>query len=558
MTVLNMKRNERADYFRSLYETAKERCADDVDRLDKHMRQYLGSTEIDGSSEPALTVRNVTYELIESEFSDTVPHCKVDPACYSESRDRNARSIERLCHALRVRIPFDELNDRDERYTYIYGGSVWYVEWDAEDGDGDVKVNCLSPKSLVPEPGVCDIEDMDYCFLEFTTTVSELCRRYGVSAEDIAKLEREVSFGECDEDDAVRLVVGFYRDECGEVGRIVFSGGVCLSDIPRYYARRIKVCEHCGDTLPCSCENPKTKEKLILAENVDGVSLNYYTPRTFPIIIRKNTSAEASLFGESDCAMIRPQQQAINKIESRILRKLLRSGVTPVIPEDATVTPSGSVFGEIIRMKPGDSLDRYGKVDTTPDVSQDIEEADRLYEHARRILGISDAHQGMEAKNESGYSRALRISQAEGRLSSKRRMKNQAYSKLYRLVFLHYLAFADIPRELSYRDEYGRVHLDKFRRYDFIEDIDGTPYISDDYLFSVDTGDSTEYTRESLWEKNLTNLKSGTLGDMTSPVTLLCYWQCQERAHYPFARDMVEYFRMKIEKEERKEENESK
>ena len=26
------------------------------------------------------------------------------------------------------------MNDRDERYTYIYGGSVWYVEWDAEGG----------------------------------------------------------------------------------------------------------------------------------------------------------------------------------------------------------------------------------------------------------------------------------------------------------------------------------------------------------------------------------------------------------------------------------------
>ena len=519
------------------------------------MQQYLGSPEIDGSPEAALTVRNVTYELIESEFSDTVPHCKVDPDCYSEARDRNARSIERLCHAMRARLPFDELNDRDERYTYIYGGSVWYVEWNAEGGDGDVKISCLSPKSLVPEPGVCDIEDMDYCFLEFTTTVSEVCRRYGVTSESIAKLYRDTSFGECDDDETVKVVVGFYRDEFGEVGRIVFSGGVCLSDIPRYYRRRIEICESCGEALPCSCKNPKPREELILTEKIDEGEIYYYAPKVFPIIIRKNTSAEDSLLGESDCAIIRPQQQAINKIESRILKKLLRSGVTPVIPEDATVTPTGSVFGEIIRMKPGDSLERYGKVDTTPDVSQDIEEADRLYEQARRILGISDAHQGIEAKNESGYARALRISQAEGRLSSKRRMKNQAYAKLYRLVFLHYLAFADLPRELSYRDEYGRVHLDEFCRYDFIEGEGDERHFSDGYLFSVDTAGGSEYTRESLWEKNLVNLESGTLGDRTNPVTLLCYWQCQERAHYPFAREMVEYFRTKIEKEERKDGN---
>ena len=549
MTVLNMKKEERADYFRSLYEAARERRGEELDTLDRHMQQYLGSPEIDGSHEPALTVRNITYELIESEFSAGVPHCKVDPACYSEKRSRNARSIERLCHALATRLPFEELNDRDERYTYIYGGSVWYVEWDSEDGDGDVKINCLSPTSLVPEPGVSEIEDMDYCFIEFSTTVSEILRKYGIGVADIGSLYLDRSLGECEEDEVARLVVGFYRDEDGEVGRIIFSGGVCLSDIPHYYARRRAYCERCGESLPCSCEKPKVREELILTERVDGKEIGYYTPRLFPIVIRKNTSAEPALLGNSDCAMIRPQQQAINKLESRILKKLLRSGVTPVIPEDATVSPSGSVFGEIIRIKPGDSLDRYGKVDTTPDVSQDILEADRLYEQARRIIGISDAHQGIEAKAESGYARALRISQSEGRLASKRRMKHQAYAKLYRLVFLHYLAFADLPRELAYRDEYGRIHLDEFCRYDFIEGEGEECRLSDDYLFSVDLNGGTEYSRELLWEKNLLNLESGTLGDKESPVTLLCYWQCQERAHYPFAREMVEYFRLKIEKE---------
>ena len=431
MTVLNMKTNERAELFRSLYEAAREARADELDLFDTHMKQYLGSREIDGSPEPALTVRNVTYELIESEFSEGIPHCKVDPACYSEARDRNARSIERLCHALRTRLPFEELNDRDERYTYIYGGSVWYVEWDCTSEDGEVRISCLSPTALVPEPGTTDIDEMDYCFLEFSSTVSEVCRRYGVSADKIGSLDLDKALGESEEDEVIRLVVGFYRDEDGEVGRIVFSGDLCLSDIPRYYARRVSYCKSCGKRLPCGCEHPTPDEELILSEKVGESDVFYYTPRHFPIVIRKNTSAEPSLFGQSDCAVIRPQQQAINKIESRILKKLLRAGVTPVIPEDATVTPSGSVFGEIIRMKPGDSLDRYGKVDTTPDVSQDIEEADRLYEQAKRIIGISDAHQGIETKNESGYARALRISQSEGRLASKRRMKHQAYSKLY-------------------------------------------------------------------------------------------------------------------------------
>jgi hypothetical protein len=66
----------------------------------------------------------------------------------------------------------------------------------------------------------------------------------------------------------------------------------------------------------------------------------------------------------------------------------------------------------------------------------------------------------------------------------------------------------------------------------------------------VDLNGGVEYQREALWEKNLENLKAGTLGDPTSVSTLLRYWQCQERAHYPYARDNVEYFSEMLKKGE--------
>lgn len=37
-------------------------------------------------------------------------------------------------------------------------------------------------------------------------------------------------------------------------------------------------------------------------------------------------------------------------------------------------------------------------------------------------------------------------------------------------------------------------------------------------------------------------LKSGALGDITSPKTLLKYWQMQESAGYPYASENVKYF----------------
>ena len=591
MKIENKTKELRLDFFRNLYERAALAYKDFVLDCERNMRQYKGDTEIDGSQVEALTVRNITYEIVESQVSSDIPMPKADATSYSERRERNATSIERLCRAVRNRLPFDELNDVDERYTYIYGGSVWYAEWDNDAeylGEvGTVRIRCLSPKDIAPQPGIYSVGDMEYIFLRFTTTKGELARKYNKSAEELdgAELCYEFDTG-VPEGDAVSLTVCFYKDEDGDVCRYVFTGEVELSHIPKYYYRKGKICRACG--MPegeCDCGRgtvdgelyfelladdvisrggtrlskmtPVTEGGIPVTENGELVkrrtALPYYVPKDFPIVIRRNTSGEDSLFGGSDCEYIRPEQQAINKIESRILEKLVRAGVTPIVPEDATITLNNSVFGQVIKMKPGESASQYGKVDTTPDISQDIAEAERLYDHAKRVIGISDAYQGIDTgMNESGVAKQLRISQARGRLESKRRMKEAAYAELDRIVFLLFLAFADEPRRLSYKDAYGRIHSAEFNRYDFIEyDVrSGEYYFDDGYLFSVDQNEGTQYERDAIWQRNLENLKAGTLGDPTSAVTLLRYWQCQERAHYPHARENVEYFTDALEREE--------
>lgn len=579
MKTENTNEAQRLQFFKTLYQCAENSYATKLEDFERAMKQYKGSTEIDGSTEAAITVRNITYEIVESQVSSAIPSPKADAASYSEKRARNAASIERLCRSIRSRQPFDEMNDMDERYTYIYGGSVWYIDWDNDSeymGEiGGVRVECISPCDLIPQPGIYDIDDMEYCFLKFITTRSELTRRYGILEDDTDLAEYECEYEDgSGASDTVRLVTCFYRDEDGEIGRFIFSGDLILSDLPKYYLRKKSFCLKCReDEKDCSCKHKNIKSENVLYEKIcichtaknDAKSLHapslnlpeelaeecvteipYYVPKLFPIVIRKNTSAEKELFGQSDCDYIRPEQQAINKVESRILKKLLRAGITPIVPEDASISLNNSVFGQVIKMKPGESAAQYGKVDTTPDISQDIAEAERLYDHAKRVIGISDAFQGVDtgAYAESGYAKQLRISQASGRLESKKKMKHTAYARIDRIIFSLYLAFADEPRTLSYKDAYGRIHEAEFSRYDFIEyDPRSDRYFYDDaYLFTVDLNGGNEYQRESLWQRNLENLKAGTLGDPSSPITLLRYWQCQERAHYPYARENVEYF----------------
>ncbi len=561
-------KSAKVTFFAQLYENAKTASEEQRAELDKYMRQYKGSLEIDGSTCDALTVRNITYEIIESQVLSEIPTSKIDPYTYSERHAKNAHTAERLCTAVRSHLPFEQMNDLDERYTYIYGGSVWLVEWNngIKFGTerGGVEIRCISPKDFIPQPGISDIADMEYCFLKFTATRSEVMRKYGISDSEAGLLECEYSFDSgLDEGDAVSVIICFYKDSDGEIGQYVFSGSTELSDISSYYKRKIRVCTSCGlSEEHCRCARPKIEIRNQELETLRGdlakrhgaaeeICVPYYTPKKFPIVIRKNTSTDESFLGRSDCEFIRPEQQAINKVESRILQKLLRAGVTPVMPEDASVALGNSVFGQVIKMKPGESLGQYGKIDTTPDISQDITEADRLYDHAKRTLGISDAFQGIDTHlNESGVAKQLRISQATSRLKSKKKMKHTAYANIDRLIFEHYLAFADEPREMSYKDAYGRIHSEEFNRHDFLEydPRSGEFFYDDAYLFTVDLNDGTEYQRESLWERNLSNLRLGTLGEQTDPVTLLRYWQSQERAHYPYARENVEYFKDIVEK----------
>ena len=584
--------NRRA-FFSDLYENARQSLQEQIEKLDLWHQQYKGSPKIDGSTEEACAVRNITYEIIESQVDSNIPAPKVDPKRYSEHSDRCAKSIERLCAQLRERLPFEALNDIDERYAYIFGGSVWLVEWDDCGGDaedaGDVKISCLSPEDFIPQPGIYRIDDMEYCFLRYTTTRDELCRRYGAPKGEVMKAYAEQEDNISPNSDTVTVIVCYYRDEVGDICRFVWSGELTLEDSQNYFARKTETCKTCGKVRGvCACQHPdflqtnqdyETLEHDIMRSDgslisalrpfthlgvgepamyqnplsFEGVLLKptqlpYYTPKRFPIVIRKNTSSHKQLLGQSDCEFLRPIQQQINKVESRILQKLMRSAITPIVPEDAQITLSNRIFGQVIKLRPGESAADYGTVDTTPDISKDIAQAERLYDHAKRLIGISDAYTGLDQSTMSGYSRQLQLSQSAGRLESKRRMKHSAYAEIDRLIFEYYLAYADEPRTVTYKDAQGRIHNAAFNRYDFLcyDAKTDSYYYDDSYLFSVDLNGTIEGQREVMWEKNLQNLQAGTLGDPTSPATLLRYWQNQERVHYPFARENVEYFQTMI------------
>jgi hypothetical protein len=602
-------------FFKSLYEEARTAMEALFAQMQKNVDQYKGDTAIDGSDFRATHVRNITYELVESQVSGHIPVPKVTPKAWSERNERNAISIENFLKAKRNELPFEAQNDIDERYAPVYGGSVWISEWDesitTQTTVGDLRINCFSPPRFTGQPNIFDVQNMEYCFVEYETSRDDIVRRYGVSPE----IADETESKDHTDDKTATVYTCLYKDDDDRICRYVWSGDTELEDIDDFYSRKVYVCTRCNKKKQiCTCEengekpkyelqneeyeeldhdivrsdgsvipamSPVIKDGQIVTEMqkqmaideltgepiidvVGGVPvprmievpvpvleptrIPYYRPKLFPISIRKNTSQEDSLFGQSDCEFIRPQQQAINKVESRIIDKVMRSGVYPIVPDSYNGNLSNSVFGQVLRAT-HDTYNLYGRVDMQVDISRDIAEAERLYDHAKRILGISDSYQG-QADNtaSSGIAKQLQINQSAGRLDSKRRMKNSAYAELDRIMFEFALAYADEPRPASYVDALGRRHNAQFNRYDFVErDESGAYYYNDEYLFSTDSTVDIEADRATMWAENLKNFQIGAYGNPADPRTLLLYWMNMERMHYPYASENVQRIQYEIE-----------
>lgn len=596
-------------FFQDLYREARAECEEHYADLDKFYRQYKGTKDIEGSEVQAKLVRNITYELVESQVTSYLPNPSVSPRMWSEKNERNAKSIETLLKNKRNELPFEKMNDMDERYNPIYGGSVWLCEWDESIAThstvGDVKVTCLSPRHFTGQPNIYEIDDMEYCFVEFETTKEDIVRKYGVTPSIADETESDENSG----DKTATLYVCYYKNDDDKICQYVWSGDTELLDIEDYYSRKRYICKNCGKRKErCDCEKPdyelqneeyeeldrdiplsgghfiSAKSEMIrdgkivtemqtrpvtgadgriMMRNVGGIMLPateeaevpkteptrlpYYKLTMLPIVIRKNTSQEDSLFGQSDCEFIRPQQDAINKVESRIIEKLMGSGVYPIVPDGFQDDIDNSLFTRVFRCKPNE-VNQFGRIDLSVDISKDVTEAERLYDQAKRILGITDSFQGQhDASAQSGKAKQLQIQQAQGRLDSKRQMKNSAYADIDMLIFHYYLAYADEPRPATYRDAEGRMQNVAFNRYDFLErDEAGEWYYNDEYLFSADTSYDFERQRDLMWQENRLNFQQGAYGDPALPQTQLIFWLNMEQAHYPFAHDNVERVREEI------------
>lgn len=277
----------------------------------------------------------------------------------------------------------------------------------------------------------------------------------------------------------------------------------------------------------------------------------FYKPDIYPVILQKNVSVYGQFLGDSDIDKIADQQNTTNRIESKIIDKLVKSGSYITLPDEASIKVDADDM-KVIR--PGNAatkslIDVY---DLQGNVEYDLVYLNQVYEEARQVIGVTDSFQGRTDRTAtSGKAKEFSAAQAAGRLESKRVMKDAAYAALFEAMFKFKLAYTDEPRPVVSNDIHGNTQYETFNRYDFLEQDDAGEWCwNDQFLFSCDTTAPLAANREAMWQETRLNLQTGAFGDPASISTLILFWTKMELLHYPGAGETRAFLEEELQKQQ--------
>lgn len=556
----------------------------ELQKMDEREALYRGTRKIGGreqdgpvSIKRASHVRNIVAEIVEAQVDSAIPMPKV--TARRQKEEQKARMIEDFLRNELDRLPFEALNDMDERTTPIQGGDYFLVEWDSSKHThttaGELVVTLLHPKQVIPQAGVNEMKDMDYILLQIAQTKEGLQRKYGVNLDGEHE-ENPCSRGEFENivetEDMVTQNIAYFRNEEGGIGRFSWVNQIVLEDQEDYQARQRRVCTQCqvwmqegvcpicgGTRSRWKCQNDEVlSEEIFLSDGSsipkesfqftegkwrkEKTKIPYYQPNKFPIALRKNVSVYGKVLGDSDVDKIGDQQDLIKKLGTKIEEKLLKGGSYVTFPRGVAIKKTDEEL-KIIELDNPQQKTLIDVINIEPNIGNDAAYSQQVYETARNVIGITDSFQGRsDPTAQSGKAREFAAAQSAGRLESKRVMKHAAYAELFQIMFQFLLAYADEPRMVASKNNHGKVEYKAFYKYDFLEqDASGQYFWNDEFLFSVDNTAALAGNRERMWQETRMNLQSGAFGNPQEIDTLLLFWTRMEMLHYPGAGDTKTY-----------------
>lgn len=581
--LLPTEQDKRLDRWRGRLEKARLAYADTLDMIKRNEALYDGTNLVETpdngyAKKKAKNVRNICYELVETQNDASVPMPKV--TAINEGDEELAKKIERMLVSKMKQQKFAIMNDIMERTVPIQGGDFFYVEWDNSMGNhtavGDVKVSERHPRQVIPQPGVTEIEKMDYIFILHSQTKEFVKKKYGVDVSDAKEEYADIRNAEGSnkglDSDLVTINVVYYRGDNNEIGRFTWCDDYVLEDLKDYQARITRKCKKCGsivddNTKECpECGSKTFEESEDTEQEIDikdieiafvngmavpqevrkTVKIDYYKPNVMPIILRRNVTKANAFLGYSDVRIIADQQEMIKMLGTKAAEKTLKGGSIVTLPEDVKIETTDKEL-KIVRLDNPSQKALIDVITVQPNISQDMELIALEYDYAKSTLGITDSYQGKyDASATSGTAKQYAINQAAGRLESKRVLKSHAYATLYEYMFKFWLAYADDPMSVASEGVDGEPQFDVLDKTDFVKvDASGTYYWNDEFIFETDPTSTLLANREAMWNQADMMLQSGAFGTLGDLDTMLLYWTFKEKNNYPNAGEVKRQIEMR-------------
>lgn len=542
-----------------------------------------------GKIDKTSNVPNIVYENIESEVDTSVP----DPIVKSKEKmfEQQAIMLEEKIFSDFNDLGISDMSDINERDTYIFGLGAELITWNSTLGShkyiGEIELIHYHPKQVITQRGVHKIQKMDYFFLMSTPTKESVRARYGVDVESESETYTEINSlreeKQNTESELVTEIACYYKDEDRDIGKFVWVGDTVVENLPKLYYPRVMKCNECDfenaqGSKKCKCGHEKLTEKVRMVEVIDkamklqplsyttsvnevqevkldngeteetiervtktvivkrnvpkGTEIPIPAPKRFPLAIRINVPQNFSFAGRSDVTTIKDQQEAVKKIFSKAMDKILKSGSAIKMRKGMNWQPSNDTL-QIIE----GTIEQLASIDVQ-DFTLPIDDELKLFnvnvDIARNTLGITPSFRGdYDPSARSGIAKQKQIDQTRGRLDSKFKNKMSFYSDLFKSIGEFNICFTNENRPYITKDSKGNNDYKEFNKYELLtKDDDGKWYYNTDFIFKAEMNANLPSDKSFLYEQLVATLQFGG-------VTKEQFWRGADKLGSPIAKSIL-------------------
>lgn len=523
-------------------------------------------------------IRKLAFELVESKVNARIPAPKMSPRYHADLTPVNA--TESLLKNEIDRMLTEEVNNESEHYSLI-DGTVWFkVGWNPFDNtherSGNPIVTACPVDTIFPQPGVKNYKELEYIFEEVNLTLAQTLDLYG----------REISGST--QNDLIDIVNCYFLNENRYVGKFSWceTKGIVLCNDLEWGIRKRRECKQCHTVCPIEDECPncggkhfeyvsvkeeRVQEDLVNVENpyrsglspnvkddesqIDeeetipaGTPIPHYLIRQLPFVPYTRVMRPNSIYGMSEVEVVLENQDLINKLLNKAEKKSAKSRTYVTKMKDTNIDDDDD---EVTKVEVEDY--REGSAiqvkQVTSDISQEIAEANLMYDIGKSTSGVTNTDQGKEDNTaRSGKAKQLQMAASAQRNKNPENLRNLAFSGVYELIFKNLLAYSDEVRSFVTLLPDGTQTEQVWSKYMFLaKDKFGNYYYKDDYAWSVDTASEITQDRAAMWQMIDNDFLNGTLGTSVDPTrALLMYWQMKEQTGYPLAKYAIAFLKESV------------